>query len=43
MPARSPATSAGGRAAVGTTTALVFGSAFPAAQDALFEESARTG
>jgi guanine deaminase len=28
---------------VGTTTALVFGSAFPAAQDALFTESMRTG
>jgi guanine deaminase len=31
------------RIAVGTTTALVFGSAFPAAQDALFAESMRTG
>ncbi|MEH3130557.1 MAG: guanine deaminase [Mycolicibacterium neoaurum] len=31
------------RIAVGTTTALVFGSAFPEAQDALFEESCRTG
>ena len=28
---------------VGTTTALVFGSAFPAAQDALFTESLRVG
>ncbi|MGB5149308.1 MAG: guanine deaminase [Mycobacterium sp.] len=31
------------RIAVGTTTALVFGSAFPHAQDALFEESVRAG
>lgn len=31
------------RIAVGTTTAMVFGSPFPAAQDALFEESVRTG
>lgn len=31
------------RISVGTTTALVFGSAFPDAQDALFEESMRTG
>ncbi|MDO3399966.1 guanine deaminase [Mycolicibacterium neoaurum] len=31
------------RIAVGTTTAMVFGSAFPEAQDALFEESCRTG
>lgn len=31
------------RIAVGTTTALVFGSAFPDAQDALFEEACRTG
>lgn len=31
------------RAAVGTTTALVFGSAFPHAQDALYEESIRSG
>ncbi len=31
------------RIAVGTTTAMVFGSAFPDAQDALFEESCRTG
>ncbi|ABM16050.1 guanine deaminase [Mycolicibacterium sp. jd] len=31
------------RVAVGTTTALVFGSAFPDAQDTLFEESARIG
>ncbi|MGU3499818.1 guanine deaminase [Mycobacterium sp. C31M] len=31
------------RAAVGTTTALVFGSAFPHAQDALFAESGRIG
>lgn len=31
------------RIAVGTTTALVFGSAFPHAQDALFEESIRVG
>jgi guanine deaminase len=31
------------RIAVGTTTALVFGSAFPHAQDALFEESIAAG
>lgn len=31
------------RISVGTTTALVFGSAFPHAQDALFSESIRTG
>ncbi len=31
------------RVDVGTTTALVFGSAFPDAQDALFEESLRVG
>lgn len=31
------------RISVGTTTAMVFGSAFPDAQDALFEESLRTG
>lgn len=31
------------RLSVGTTTALVFGSAFPQAQDALFEESLRVG
>lgn len=31
------------RIEVGTTTALVFGSAFPDAQDALFTESLRTG
>lgn len=31
------------RISVGTTTALVFGSAFPHAQDALFEESQRVG
>ncbi|AKS35838.1 guanine deaminase [Mycolicibacterium goodii] len=31
------------RLSVGTTTALVFGSAFPHAQDALFGESIRTG
>lgn len=31
------------RISVGTTTALVFGSAFPDAQDALFEESLRAG
>jgi guanine deaminase len=31
------------RVTVGTTTALVFGSAFPHAQDALFTESLRTG
>lgn len=31
------------RIEVGTTTALVFGSAFPDAQDALFTESARVG
>src|ERR1700716_4273059 len=31
------------RISVGTTTALVFGSAFPHAQDALFGESLRTG
>ncbi|MDP3972273.1 MAG: amidohydrolase family protein, partial [Candidatus Nanopelagicales bacterium] len=31
------------RIAAGTTTALVFGSAFPAAQDALFEDSIRRG
>ena len=31
------------RVEVGTTTALVFGSAFPDAQDALFEESLRVG
>lgn len=31
------------RIAAGTTSALVFGSAFPAAQDALFAESARAG
>ena len=31
------------RVAVGTTTALVFGSAFPHAQDALFTESVRIG
>jgi guanine deaminase len=31
------------RISVGTTTALVFGSAFPEAQDALFSESLRTG
>ncbi len=31
------------RVAAGTTTALVFGSAFPAAQDALFAESVRVG
>lgn len=31
------------RVAVGTTTALVFGSAFPHAQDALYEESIRSG
>jgi guanine deaminase len=31
------------RVGVGTTTALVFGSAFPDAQDALFEESVRLG
>lgn len=31
------------RVEVGTTTALVFGSAFPEAQDALFEESLRAG
>lgn len=31
------------RISVGTTTALVFGSAFPDAQDALFDESMRTG
>ncbi|KRD05349.1 guanine deaminase [Mycobacterium sp. Root265] len=31
------------RVAVGTTTALVFGSAFPEAQDALFEESIAAG
>ena len=31
------------RVAVGTTTALVFGSAFPQAQDALFTESIATG
>ncbi|TRW85364.1 guanine deaminase [Mycolicibacterium sp. 018/SC-01/001] len=31
------------RVEVGTTTALVFGSAFPDAQDALFAESARVG
>lgn len=31
------------RIAVGTTTALVFGSAFPHAQDALFEESTAAG
>jgi len=31
------------RISVGTTTALVFGSAFPHAQDALFRESIRTG
>lgn len=31
------------RVTVGTTTALVFGSAFPQAQDALFAESLRTG
>jgi len=33
----------GRRIAVGTTTALVFGSAFPHAQDALFEESIAAG
>lgn len=33
----------GRRIAVGTTTAMVFGSAFPEAQDALYEESLRTG
>lgn len=33
----------GRRVAVGTTTALVFGSAFPHAQDALYEESIRAG
>jgi len=32
-----------GLAAAGTTTALVFGSHFPAAQEALFEEAARSG
>jgi guanine deaminase len=32
-----------GLAANGTTTALVFGSHFPAAQDALFEEAERSG
>ncbi len=31
------------RIAAGTTAAMVFGSAFPVAQDALFEETARTG
>ena len=43
MRAGSRASSSRGLAANGTTTALVFGSHFPAAQEAFFEEAERSG